>query len=136
MQEHAGVTRRAGMAFGLAAAASGALATTARAQTGKGAVKITLLYGPPKDPDAFESYYLQKHMPKIYAVKGVARIEIGKGLPGPDGTPPPYYRIFECWFDNPDTMKDVTSRPEWAVIVADVPNYATGGATVLVSMVE
>jgi uncharacterized protein (TIGR02118 family) len=135
MQKHAGVTRRAGMAFGLAAG-SIAFATTARAEIGKGAMKITLLYGAPKDPGAFESYYLQQHMPKIYAVKGVARIEIGKGLPGPDGKPPAYYRIFECWFDNADTMKEVTSRPEWAAIVADVPNYATGGATVLISMVE
>jgi hypothetical protein len=33
-------------------------------------------------------------------------------------------------------MQKVTSTPEWKKIVDDVPNFASGGATVLVSKVE
>ena len=33
-------------------------------------VKITALYGMPKDPEAFEKYYAETHMPMVYACRG------------------------------------------------------------------
>lgn len=131
-----GVGRRTSMALALAATGSVVLASSARADIGKGAMKITVLYGEPKDPAAFEAYYAQKHMPMVYAVKELARVELAKPVAGPDGKPPPYYRITELWFANPDVMKEVTARPSWKAIVDDVPKFASGGATVLVSVVE
>ena len=131
------ITRRAGLAFALAFAGSVALTMpTNAASEGKGMIKVTALYNAPKDPAAFESYYASTHMPMVYAVKDIARIELGKPMPGPDGKPPSFYRITELWFKDADTMKAVTTRPEWQKIVADVPNFATGGATILVSPLE
>jgi uncharacterized protein (TIGR02118 family) len=132
------VGRRTGLALGLVAA--GGILLTRQAQatelTGKGMVKVTALYGMPKDPAAFEKYYAEIHMPMVYRAEGVARIELGKPMPGPDGKPPPFYRITELWFENPAAMQAVTSRPDWKKIVDDVPNFATGGATILVSPLE
>nr|WP_294508327.1 EthD family reductase [uncultured Rhodopila sp.] len=131
------VARRTGLGLALAAAGAALLAPAAEAAaSGKGMVKVTVLYGEPKDPAAFESYYLGKHMPMVYRVKGIARIELGKPGPGPDGKPPAFYRITELWFKDAATLKAVTSRPEWKKIVDDVPNFASGGATILVSPLE
>lgn len=130
------IARRTGLALGLGAAAGVLLAGEARAADAGPMVKVTVLYGAPGDPAAFESYYAQKHMPLVYAAPGIARIELGKPLPGPDGKPPAYYRITELWFDNAAALQAVTARPDWAAIVADVPNFASGGATILVSAIE
>lgn len=128
------IARRTGLAVGLAAAGSALIAATARAADTKG-IKITVLYGAPKDPAAFEAHYADNHMPMIYAVKDI-RIELAKPLSGPDGKPPAYYRITEIWFASIDDMKRITSTPAWKKIADDVPNFASGGVTFLVSQVE
>jgi uncharacterized protein (TIGR02118 family) len=131
------VPRRTGLALGLAAAGGVLLAKHADAASeGKGMVKVTALYGTPKDPAAFEAYYAGTHMPMVYQVKELARVELGKPMPGPDGKAPAFYRITELWFKDAATMKAVTERPDWKKIADDVPNFATGGATILVSVLE
>jgi hypothetical protein len=81
------VPRRAALVLGLTAAASLAV-VDARAEGAGGGIKLTVLYGTPKDPAEFETYYLQKHMPIASAVKDIKRVELAKALPGPDGRPP------------------------------------------------
>ncbi len=131
------VARRTGLALGLAVAIGGVLlASGGRAADMKGWIKVTVLYGAPKDPAAFEAYYAGTHMPMVYAVKGIGHIELAKPLPGADGKPPAFYRITELWFESMPAMQGVMALPEWQKIVADVPNFASGGATILVSQVE
>lgn len=96
-------------------------------------LKLSVLYGHPHDPAAFEAYYLHQHMPLVAQAPAPARAETSIGLPGPDGSPPPYYRLFEAWFDGPEHLAAVTGSPAWQRVVADVPNFATGGVKVLVS---
>ena len=128
----------AGLAAGLGAAGGMLLATRAEATqlTGKGMVKVTALYGTPKDPAAFEKHYSEVHMPMVYQTAGIARIELGKPMPGPDGAAPAFYRVTELWFKNAAALKTVTSRPGWKKIVDDVPNFASGGATILITPLE
>ncbi len=128
--------RRVALALGLAGAAGIVLAGSEHAMAAGGAVKATVLYGAPKDPAAFDHYYLTSHMPKVYAIKGIERIELAKLLPGPNGEAPPYFRITELWFASPKALEAVAATPEWKAIIADVPNFATGGATVFLSTVE
>jgi uncharacterized protein (TIGR02118 family) len=128
------VPRRTALSLGLAAAAGVIAGSEARAEAA-GAVKVTVLYGEPKDPAAFEKYYLGNHMPMVYALKEIKHSEISMGLPGPDGKPPAFYRVAEIWFDNPEHMKQVTAMPEWKKIVDDVPNFATGTVAVVVSKI-
>jgi uncharacterized protein (TIGR02118 family) len=126
--------RRAALSLGVAAAAGLVAGTDTRAAAG--GIKITVLYGAPKDPAAFEKYYLEKHMPLVYALKEIKRTELAVGLPGPDGKPPAFYRITELWFDSPEHLHQVAAMPEWKKIVEDVPNFASGGATVVISKIE
>lgn len=102
----------------------------------RGALKITVLYGHPKSPADFEKYYLETHMPMVVAANRGKRMETSKCPPAPDGSPAAFYRIFEIWFDSPAEMKEITSTPEWKKVVADVPNFATGGLTRVVSHLD
>jgi uncharacterized protein (TIGR02118 family) len=75
-------------------------------------------------------------MPLVAAAKGGKRSETSKCPPAADGSPAPYYRIFEVWFDNQADMTEITATPEWKKLVADVPNFATGGITRVVSKLD
>jgi uncharacterized protein (TIGR02118 family) len=127
------VSRRSALAFGLAAASTLVVGIVAPAQAAKAAgVKITVLYGAPKDPDAVEKYYAGHHMPMVYKVKGSKRVELAKGLATPGAAAPAYCRVTELWFTSMAQMQKVTGTPQWKQIVDDVTNFASGGATVVV----
>jgi uncharacterized protein (TIGR02118 family) len=99
-------------------------------------IKMTVLYGHPTDAEAFERYYAQAHMPLVGKIQGARRWEQAKVVGTPDGSQPAYYRIFEFWFDDQAHMQQVLGSAEAQSAVADVPNFASGGATILISQVE
>lgn len=118
----------------VAAGAAGAADTSSYQSSG--ALKVTVLYGHPKNPEDFEKYYLGTHMPLVAAANPGKRMETSKCPPAADGSPAPYYRIFEIWFDSQVEMAAITSTPEWKKAVADVPNFATGGFTRVLSKLD
>jgi uncharacterized protein (TIGR02118 family) len=129
------VPRRTALSLGIAAIVGMAAPSKAHAEGAGGEIKITVLYGAPKDPAQFEKYYAETHMPMVYAVNEIKRTELATGLPGPGGSPPPFYRITELWFDSAEQLKQVAGTAQWKKIVDDVPNFASGGATVLISKI-
>ena len=96
-------------------------------------VKLTVLYGHPKDPDAFERYYAQMHMPLAAKMTTIRRFELSKTAATPDGSPLPFYRMAEAYFDDAAHMQRVLGSPEAQATVADLANFATGGVTIFVS---
>jgi hypothetical protein len=42
------------------------------------------------------------------------------------------YRIFEAWFDSAEQFQQIAGTPQWKKIGEDVPNFASGDATVLI----
>jgi uncharacterized protein (TIGR02118 family) len=96
-------------------------------------VKVTVLYGAPTDPDAFEDYYAGTHLPLAARMPNVERFEASKALDGPDGGDPPYYRIAELWFADAGAMQEAMGSDEGVATVADLGNFATGGVTVVAS---
>jgi uncharacterized protein (TIGR02118 family) len=100
-------------------------------------LKITVLYSQPQNSEEFDKYYYAKHMPMVYAVKEIKKVEIARPGPGPSGTPPPYYLITELWFESPEVFKSVAATPEWKAIADDVAHFAPPSkVTILVSGVE
>jgi uncharacterized protein (TIGR02118 family) len=99
-------------------------------------VKVVVLYGPPSDPAAFEDYYANTHMPLVAQMPDVRRREASRVVATPDGSSPPYYRIFEAWFDSHEDFQGSFGSPEGQATVADVGNFATGGATILITEVD
>jgi uncharacterized protein (TIGR02118 family) len=120
--------RRSAIALGVLSMAA-VLSTlgSASAQSG-GGVKLTILYAPQKDPDAFTKYYLSKHMPMVDKVPGVKRTEVATVLPPPPNQPAPlYYRITEVYFENVETMQKTLASPEWKAVRADTANFMDAG---------
>ena len=98
--------------------------------------KVTVLYGHPKDPDAFEKYYKETHLPIAAKMKEVTKVEITKFLSAPDGGMAASYRMFEFYFSSPSEMEQALGSPEGQAAVDDLPNFATGGVTVIIGTVE
>lgn len=49
-------------------------------------IKFSVLYGHPEDPDAFEEYYANTHMPFVDKIPNVPRFESGRVVATPDGS--------------------------------------------------
>jgi uncharacterized protein (TIGR02118 family) len=99
-------------------------------------VKVTVLYGPPADPAAFEDHYANTHVPLAAKMPNVRRFEASRVIGTPDGGDPPYYRLAELWFDSQESLQEAMGSPEGQATVADISNFATGGATVLVGAID
>ncbi len=97
--------------------------------------KLTVLYGHPTNPAAFEKYYAEVHLPLADQIIGYQRCELSKGLPGPDGSKPAFYRTAEFWFESAAALQAAMGSPEGRATAADLANFATGGVTLLVSEV-
>lgn len=98
--------------------------------------KVTVLYGHPEDPEAFEEYYANAHLPIAAKIPNVQRFEAGRVLADPEGGETPYHRIAEIWFEDMDQLQKSMGSEEGQAATGDIPNFATGGVTVLISEVE
>ncbi len=98
--------------------------------------KLTVLYGHPTDPEAFENYYRDHHMPLVAKMQGIAKVELTIMLGGPDGSSPEYYRMAELYFLDASQMQTTMGSPEGQATAADLANFATGGAKVIIGTVE
>lgn len=84
-------------------------------------VKITVLYGHPEDPEAFEQYYTNEHMPLVGELPHLQQAEVARVVATPDGGEPPYYRITELWFSDMDQMQQSLSSEEGQAVTGDLP---------------
>ena len=99
-------------------------------------MKVTILYGNPKNPDDFEKYYESTHLPLAAKMKGVARLELTKFASAPEGERPAFYRMAELYFSTQAQMEQSLGSDEGTATVSDIQNFATGGVTVLIGSVE
>ncbi|WP_226017423.1 EthD family reductase [Novosphingobium sp. FKTRR1] len=93
-------------------------------------IVLNVLYNEPSNPEAFETYYAQTHLPLVDKIEGIAKAVLTKGLPGADGSKPPYYRIAQLFFADGAQLAASMGSPEGAAAAADIANFADGGVTV------
>jgi uncharacterized protein (TIGR02118 family) len=99
-------------------------------------VKLTVLYGPPTDAAAFEEHYANTHLALAAKIPDVQRFEASRVVGTPDGAAAPYYRIAEVWFESTEQLQGAMGSEEGRATVDDIPTFATGGATVVISEVD
>jgi uncharacterized protein (TIGR02118 family) len=99
-------------------------------------IKLTVLYGPPVDPAAFEDYYTNTHLALAARIPNARRIEVSKVVATPADGEAPYHRIAELWFDSADQLQAALGSEEGRAVVEDLGAFATGGATVVVSALD
>jgi uncharacterized protein (TIGR02118 family) len=96
-------------------------------------VKLVVAYGAPDDAAGFEAYYASTHAPLAQKIPNLDRFEAGKVLGTPDGSPAPYFFIAELWFESIEVLQASMASPEGEAAGADVANFATGGATLMIA---
>jgi len=93
---------------------------------------LTVCYGHPADPAAFDSYYASTHRPLAEKIPGLASFT-ARHCDSLDGSQPPYYLLAELSFASREALNAGLASPEGHAAAADVANFADGGATMFVA---
>jgi uncharacterized protein (TIGR02118 family) len=93
---------------------------------------LTVCYGHPTDPAAFDAYYTSTHAPLAEKIPGMTSFTY-RHCASPDGSQPPYFLIAELSFPSQEVMGASLATPEAQAATADVPNFATGGVTIFIA---
>ncbi|MFT5525788.1 MAG: hypothetical protein ACI9HK_003758 [Pirellulaceae bacterium] len=89
--------------------------------------RLTVLYGHPTDPEEFDRYYHDTHLPIAKQMDGLKGWTIGKCESISDAKPP-FYMIVGLYTDTREDMEAILATPAGQAAVNDVANFATGGA--------
>ena len=93
---------------------------------------LTVCYGHPADPAAFDAYYTSTHAPLVWKLPGLENFTY-RHCASVDSSPPPYYLLAELSFASREAMNAALASPESQAATADVPKFATGGVTIFVA---
>jgi uncharacterized protein (TIGR02118 family) len=92
--------------------------------------RVLVLYPPPDDAQAFHSYYEETHLPLAAELPGQRSLRYTFDVTAVDGTAP-YFAVAEAEFDDAESLGAAFTSQAGQRVLADIPNYATGGAIVL-----
>jgi uncharacterized protein (TIGR02118 family) len=93
--------------------------------------QILVLYNAPADPAAFQHYYHQIHTPLAKTIPGLRSLTISDGtVQALAGNPP--YLVANLAFDSMADLQAALASPEGKATAADLQNFASGGATLLI----
>lgn len=95
------------------------------------AFHLTALYRQPADPAAFDAHYDGVHIPLTLKLPGLRSFSVSRPGRGPDGEPPEYYLVAVLGFDDQQAADASVGGPEGAAALADLPNFAGAGVTIL-----
>ena len=94
--------------------------------------KVLVMYGKPTDAQAFDSYYADRHVPIAQTIPGLRGVALSKGpVMTPQG-PSTHHQIAILSFDSMADLQAGLSSPEGRATAADIANFATGGASILI----
>ena len=99
-------------------------------------IKLTVLYGQPQDPAAFDRYYRQVHAPLALKIPGLKGFTTDHSMSPNPQEKSPYYLIATLYWSDMQTFQEGLQSPEGQAAAADLQNFATGDATLLVGEVE
>jgi len=92
--------------------------------------RVNVLYGHPRNPDEFERYYFEKHVPLAMKIPGLKGLTAGQAVALTPGARAPYHRVASLYFENQQAAQSALGSPEGQATTADLANFASGGVTV------
>ncbi len=93
--------------------------------------QLTVVYGHPTDPAAFDAHYASTHAPLASKIPGLQSYTSHKADPGPGAKPADHYLVAVLTFADRESFVSGFSGPEGQAAGADVATFATGGASLL-----
>ncbi len=94
------------------------------------AAKILVLYQQPPDPEKFQNYYFNTHIPLARKIPKLRGIKFNKGQAvALTGDAP--FLIAELEFDSMEDLQAAVTSPEGQATAADVPNFSQGQTILL-----
>jgi len=92
---------------------------------------LTVLYGQPTNLAEFDRYYKETHLPLAVKIPGLKGYTLDRPKPLNPSDTSPYHLIACLYFDSLAAMQAGFASSEGQAAAGDVPNFATGGATLL-----
>jgi uncharacterized protein (TIGR02118 family) len=93
--------------------------------------QVLVLYDTPADPAAFDRYYQETHIPLAKRIPGLRSYTISRGpVQALAGNTP--HLVAVLTFDSKAELDAALTSAEGQAAAADLGNFATGGATLLV----
>jgi uncharacterized protein (TIGR02118 family) len=93
--------------------------------------QLTALYNHPEDAEAFDKHYDTVHAPLAKKFPGLQRYTVSHPAPDQDGNPPAYHLIAVLEFADEAAFGAAIGSPEGQAGLADLPNFAGAGVTIL-----
>src|SRR5947209_15476390 len=91
---------------------------------------VLVLYNRPADPAAFNDYYFSVHVPIANKIPGLRSAVVSSGpVQALSGQAP--HLVARLDFDSMADIQAALASPEGQAAAADLANFATGGATLL-----
>jgi uncharacterized protein (TIGR02118 family) len=92
---------------------------------------VVVMYKTPTDPAAFDRYYAETHIALAKKMPGLRRYQLSDGTVATPVGASGFYLIATLTFDNMAAVQAAFASREGQAAAADVPNFASGGADIL-----
>jgi uncharacterized protein (TIGR02118 family) len=93
--------------------------------------QLVVLYKTPTDKAAFDKHYAETHIPLAKKIPGVLSYTISDGIVATPAGPSGIHLVAILEFENLAAIAAGFASPEGQAAGADVANFATGGADLL-----
>ena len=93
-------------------------------------VTVMVLFGPPRDETAFDSYFEQTHRPLLSRLPNLEQVIIHRVAGAATGTSP-YRLIVELQYPSDAAMQDSLNGTGGQAMARDFQMFASGGVTIL-----
>ena len=88
---------------------------------------LVVLYKTPQDPNAFDKYYFENHVPLARKIPGLRKYRVTRGPIATPAGPSGLHLIATLSFDSMAAIGAAFASPEGQATAADVPKFASGG---------
>jgi uncharacterized protein (TIGR02118 family) len=93
---------------------------------------VVAVYKTPRNVAAFNDYYFAKHVPIAKKLPGLRSYRVSDGAVGLPVEPGGVHLVAILEFDSVEAIQRALASPEGQATVADIGNFADGGADVMV----
>jgi uncharacterized protein (TIGR02118 family) len=92
---------------------------------------LVVMYKTPKDAKAFDKHYFETHIQLAKKIPGLRKYEVSQGPVATPSGPSGYHLVALLHYDNLAAIQAGFASPQGQATVADVQNFATGGADII-----